>query len=313
MSNSSLATIKIPAYTGNYTKGRSGKKINKIAIHHMGGKSTAKQCGAVFQNPTRRASSHYGIGNDGEIALYVDEANTAWTNGNWNSNCESVTIETSNRVAGGQWPVSDNALNSLIKLVADIAKRNNITLVKGVTVVWHSMYQATACPGPYLLSKIDYIIQEANKINNATPTQSTTITNSNYLANTSYTGSSIVSALNQIGVDSSYNYRAKLAFANGIKNYSGTASQNIQMLNLLKQGRLLKVGATSTPVYNNYYPVPNYNGSSIVEALNKIGVNSSYSNRAKIASKNGISGYAGTASQNTKMLNLLKQGKLVKI
>ena len=28
------------------------------------------------------------------------------------------------------------------------------------------MYAATACPGPYLISKIDYIIQEANKIIN---------------------------------------------------------------------------------------------------------------------------------------------------
>lgn len=135
------------------------------------------------------------------------------------------------------------------------------------------------------------------------------VSGGNYLSNTSYAGSSIAEALKQIGVDSSYNYRAKLASLNGIKNYSGTASQNLQLLNLLKHGKLLKIGAVVT---NNYYPVPNYKGSSIVEALNKIGVNSSFSNRSKIAKKNGISAYAGTASQNTKLLNLLKQGKLVK-
>lgn len=151
------------------------------------------------------------------------------------------------------------------------------------------------------------------KIAEVTTTTTANTANSNYLSNTSYTGGSIVTALNQIGVDSSFNYRAKLASANGIKNYSGTATQNIQMLNLLKQGKLLKVGTTSIPTSNNYYPVPNYNGGSIVEALNKIGVNSSYSNRSKIASKNGISGYTGTASQNIQMLNLLRQGKLVKI
>ena len=137
-------------------------------------------------------------------------------------------------------------------------------------------------------------------------------TNSNYLANTSYKGSSIAEALKQIGVDSSYSYRAKLAAANGIKNYKGLASQNTQMLNLLKQGKLVKVGSTVT-VTNNYYPVPNYRGSSIVEALNKIGVNSSYTNRAKIASKNGIKLYVGTSKQNTQILNLLKQGKLLKV
>lgn len=60
----------------------------------------------------------------------------------------------------------------------------------------------------------------------------------NYLSNTNYNGYSIVDALNQIGVDSSYSYRCKLAEANGINNYHGTAEQNTQLLNLLKQGKL---------------------------------------------------------------------------
>lgn len=166
MSNSSLVQVKVPAYKGNYTKGRSGKKIEAVTIHHMAGVMTAEQCGAIFQRVGREGSSHYGIGNDGKIGLYVDEANTAWTNSNWDSNCKSVTIETSNSSNGGNWPVSDAALNSLIKLVADIAKRNNLgTLVKGKNLTWHSMFINTACPGPYLLSKLDYIIAEANKIN----------------------------------------------------------------------------------------------------------------------------------------------------
>ena len=65
-----------------------------------------------------------------------------------------------------QWcpkKVSDASLNSLIKLVADIAKRNNLgTLVKGKNLTWHSIYSNTACPGAYLLSKMDYIATEAN-------------------------------------------------------------------------------------------------------------------------------------------------------
>ncbi|WP_347993367.1 hypothetical protein [uncultured Eubacterium sp.] len=35
-------------------------------------------------------------------------------------------------------------------------------------------------------------------------------------------------------------------------------------------------------------------------------------NRKKIAAANNISNYTGTAAQNEKMLNLLKQGKLIK-
>lgn len=69
-----------------------------------------------------------------------------------------------------------------------------------------------------------------------------------------------------------------------------------------------KLGATGTSYYKKY------TGSSvsIVDALKAIGVDSSMNNRKKIAKANGISNYSGTASQNTKLLNLLKQGKLKK-
>ena len=59
-----------------------------------------------------------------------------------------------------------------------------------------------------------------------------------YLSNKKYKGVSIVDALNEIGVDSSFSYRSKLASANGISNYTGTAEQNTQLLNLLKNGTL---------------------------------------------------------------------------
>lgn len=62
-----------------------------------------------------------------------------------------------------------------------------------------------------------------------------------YLSNRSYTGVSIVDALNQIGVDSSYNYRSRLANANGITNYVGSAEQNTRMLEMLKNGTLKSV------------------------------------------------------------------------
>lgn len=150
----------------NYDKGRDGHKIKKITIHHVAGVVSIESLGNMMRNGNRQVSSHYGIGNDGRIGQYVDEKNTAWTDGNWESNCTSVTIETSNSKTGGKWPVSDKALKSLIELVADIAYRNNLgTLVKGKNLTWHSMYASTACPGDYLRSKMSYIVKEANKIN----------------------------------------------------------------------------------------------------------------------------------------------------
>lgn len=59
-----------------------------------------------------------------------------------------------------------------------------------------------------------------------------------YLSNKNYKGNSIVDALSEINVDSSYEYRYKLARTNNIDNYRGTSEQNLKMLNLLKQGKL---------------------------------------------------------------------------
>lgn len=62
-----------------------------------------------------------------------------------------------------------------------------------------------------------------------------------------------------------------------------------------------------------YYSKTSYNGVSLVEALIQSKINHSFSYRSKIASKNGITDYKGSAVQNTKMLNLLKEGKLRKV
>lgn len=58
-----------------------------------------------------------------------------------------------------------------------------------------------------------------------------------------------------------------------------------------------------------YYPIPEF---TLIDCLNKICVDSSLNNRKKIATKNGIADYKGTAEQNLKMLELLKSGKLMK-
>ena len=62
--------------------------------------------------------------------------------------------------------------------------------------------------------------------------------NNSYLSNKNYTGTSIVDALKEIKIDSSYQYRSELAKLNNINNYKGTKEQNIVMLQLLKNGNL---------------------------------------------------------------------------
>lgn len=61
-----------------------------------------------------------------------------------------------------------------------------------------------------------------------------------------------------------------------------------------------------------YYPKYKGKSNSFVDALNEMGINSSYKNRHKIAKANGIKLYIGTAKQNTYLFSLLKKGKLIK-
>lgn len=61
--------------------------------------------------------------------------------------------------------------------------------------------------------------------------------NPEYYATPEFT---LIDCLNKIGTDSSYNNRKNIAISNGIQNYSGTAAQNTELLNLLKNGMLLK-------------------------------------------------------------------------
>ncbi len=57
-----------------------------------------------------------------------------------------------------------------------------------------------------------------------------------------YTGrkTTLAAALASLGIDSSYAFRKKIAAANGIKLYAGTAAQNTRMYNLLVAGVLIK-------------------------------------------------------------------------
>ncbi len=59
-----------------------------------------------------------------------------------------------------------------------------------------------------------------------------------YLSNPTYRGDSLVDALTQIGVDALFSSRRELAKKNGINDYTGSARQNLELLRLLKDGKL---------------------------------------------------------------------------
>lgn len=166
MVKSSLAIKYIPAASCNHW-GQRKETIKKFIVHHVAGVMSAENIAKIFSNPSRGASATYVIGNDGEIICCLSEKVVPGTSGGYEIDKDAVTVEVSNSKAGEPWTISDKALNSLILLAADVAKRNECIgkFVKGKNLCWHSMYAATVCPGNYLRSKMDYIAKEANKLN----------------------------------------------------------------------------------------------------------------------------------------------------
>lgn len=170
MSNSSLVSYK--KISPNKTHPRT-HVIDTITIHCMAGNLSVETCGALFAKSSRSASSNYGIGSDGRIALYVDEQDRSWCSSNKANDMRAVTIEVAND--GGAdtgWHVSAQAMESLLKLVTDICQRNNITELvwsdnkadrvnhrNGCNMTVHRDYAAKACPGDYLYSRMGYIAE----------------------------------------------------------------------------------------------------------------------------------------------------------
>lgn len=98
-------------------------------------------------------------------------------------------------------------------------------------------------------------------------------------------------------------------YGDEIKSYN-TVTDNFRKYFGIKESEIEKYTDTKPKV--NYYA--RYFGTSVslVDALKSLKIGSSSANRQKIAKANGISGYTGTVAQNTKLLNLLKKGKLIK-
>ncbi len=165
MSNSTL--VDYTKISPNSTNPRR-EEIDRITIHHMAGDLSVEDCGEIFAVPSRQASSNYGVGTDGRIALYVREENRAWTSSNAANDNRAVTIEVANDGGEPDWHVSDKALEATIALCVDICRRNKIRALRftGDTsgnLTMHKWFAATACPGPYLGGKFAYIAEEVNR------------------------------------------------------------------------------------------------------------------------------------------------------
>lgn len=143
--------------------------ITRITIHHAAMVCNAKVIANVFLPASRKASATYCVGNDGSIVQCVKESDMPWTSSSSDNDNRAITIEVANSARGGQWPVGDAAMESLIKLLVDICQRNpgigrlNYTGDTTGNLTMHKWFASTLCPGPYLSSKFPWIAEEVNK------------------------------------------------------------------------------------------------------------------------------------------------------
>ncbi|MCR5625293.1 MAG: N-acetylmuramoyl-L-alanine amidase [Lachnospiraceae bacterium] len=151
-------------------------KIDTITIHCMAGQLSVETCGNVFSASSAEESSNYGVGEEGRIAMYVEEKDRSWCSSNWDNDNRAVTIEVASD-SYHPYAVSDAAYKSTIKLVADICKRIGIEKLiwsndkctriahsYGANMTVHRDFANKACPGDYLYNRMGDIAKKVNAI-----------------------------------------------------------------------------------------------------------------------------------------------------
>lgn len=173
------------AYTNSplvkYTKlspnhsGQRTKPIDTITIHCVVGHCSLETLGNIFAPSSRKASSNYGVDDNGNVGMYCEEKNRSWCTSSSSNDQRAVTIEVASDTKH-PYKITDGALQGTIKLCADICQRNGIKklLWKGdknligkvdkQNMTVHRWFSNKACPGDYIYSRLGYIAEEVNKL-----------------------------------------------------------------------------------------------------------------------------------------------------
>lgn len=136
----------VGAHPNNFYRGRQYGRDGRSTKHWIVGPLSSAD--ATFNNPGRQASAHFGVG-QGVVHQYVDINDTAYADGNWDSNTKSITVEHE----GGPALALTDAMYELAAWLHAWLKENY-----GVTYsVRHRdvSQAATACPGTLDVERIE--------------------------------------------------------------------------------------------------------------------------------------------------------------
>lgn len=156
--------------TGKYYYAEEDRWVNKwstrpegdiigLAVHHWASTSMAGFDRLVTSSDP--ASANYLILNSGSLIGSVDERLRAWTSGSPERDNHRVTVEIQNQMAGPSWRISDAAYDTLVRLFADVADYHDFDPIRTNIKGHQELGASTACPGPYLLPRLDDVARQA--------------------------------------------------------------------------------------------------------------------------------------------------------
>jgi hypothetical protein len=141
-----------------------------VVIHHVAG---ANGLNYVANANTRNSHPTYHIAKSGAVTGIVNPDRRPYSTGGA-PDPNAVTFEIDNSSVGGDWAISPESLEALIDVIVyharqspragrGFAKNQPSVAQSEFFIAWHQQYSATACPGPFIISQLDYIVAECNK------------------------------------------------------------------------------------------------------------------------------------------------------
>lgn len=170
-SNSPLVSYK------NISPNRTSPRnhiIDTVTVHCYVGQVSVEDMCAWLSNPNAGASANYVIGKDGRVGLNVEERDRSWCSSSRDNDNRAITIECASDKTD-PYAINNAVWSSLIRLLADICKRNNIKQLrwradKGLighpelqNMTAHRWFANKACPGDYIYNRMGQIASEVNK------------------------------------------------------------------------------------------------------------------------------------------------------
>ena len=147
---------------------REGRAIQGAIIHHGAGPSVL---GYVANWNSRNSHPNYHVAQNGDTTGIVHPTRQAFSTAHDVDNI-SISFEIDNSTGAPDWMITDNSFEAIIQVLLhhykESGRKGFAKNIRGVNqteffIGWHSQYKATACPGPYILSKIDWLVAELNR------------------------------------------------------------------------------------------------------------------------------------------------------